>query len=906
MKFFFKFLFISLLFLIIPNQFAYTLTDYESLEGHPKECEFVNVDQMIPGECKWLPTTISSIGGRCTKPGVRTFCDYIHIGTSEFGSPWKHVLCDKPDPSCDFVDKTLTCPTITANSLTGTWGWYEAPVFNSIKDLAVVTKKYNVGVWYIDAYKHRPKYDYKELRAAGAIIIPVATDTDQDESQPPCTLTQHFKDLISNPYTSGIILNIEGDMPTCKSEINIKIIADAVHDAGKIFLITNNPGELRNIDQPSLGLATIYNKYVDFLLPYMYYWTREQMTLEYPQQQAIFSRGPIGILGPIGYTEGNDRISPTLAATLPNYVKNNIFSPKIGNSGHYGIFGGSNFYYCAQGVYCLTNDSYQPIYPVNSLDYLNLLNNLKTEYPTQRTCTMLTSRTCTDADWSAITLRDDCSTNPTSGKKIFFWKRLNECYGGVEHEIEETTTCTNTCMDINWNYTDGECQNNNKLIRTYTTKIGNCNGNAPSPKEIDCNYAPNCIESDWSYIDGECQSNNKLIRTYTIKTKNCTGSIPTQKEVSCIFVPECSENNWVPSDSNCQPNGTLIRTWKKIGNCNKGVTKPLTEEKQCTYQAPQCIYEYSEWSACSIYNEKIRSANPINTPCNGTPQTTIELCLSECTLDNYNYIIEPTTCPTQGYQTKNYYKIRDCINGVIQPSNEIIYCDNNIIQVNIIDKNNDSIDNNIQVDNNIASTINPYPPINPVTKDTNQNQSQNLDQNNKLLVQNCSGTKCAETCYNENGICCNNNWNKNLDSCEYNYDYEISIVNSNGDEEATQLINSALEFAEQGNLIKSKSYKDLAILRTKIVLQNNPSELIEKYEQAKLALNENNFEKVELIIQEIENKGSSFKDVYPIAILIVVIILFIIIYLKVIKPKLTNPEKNNQNYKTNYDEQQNY
>ena len=97
---------------------------------------------------------------------------------------------------------------------------------------------------------------------------------------------------------------------------------------------------------------------------------------------------------------------------------------------------------------------------------------------------------------------------------------------------------------------------------------------------------PECAESDWESSDGECQSDSTLTRTWT-KTGDCEGGVshPATESVSCEYqLPGCTESDWESSDGECQPGNTLTRTWTKTGDCDGGVSHLETESIACEYQ----------------------------------------------------------------------------------------------------------------------------------------------------------------------------------------------------------------------------------------------------------------------------------------------------------------------------------
>ncbi len=478
-----------------------------------------------------------------------------------------------------------------------------------------------------------------------------------------------------------------------------------------------------------------------------------------------------------------------------------------------------------------------------------------------------------------------------TNKKTRTWTKIGNCTGGFSPTSNpQLIDCIYvppvlTCTSSDWSYTDGDCGSDGKKIRTYTKKTNCVDGETyPPTQEVDCTYTPTCDSTHWESSEGSCQSNGKLIRAWK-KIGVCKDgeTHPTTEQIDCEYIEACTTDNWESIDQNCNSNGKTTRTWTQVGVCNGGITHPKTEEISCTYLAPNCIYEYSDWSECSVQGIKIRIANPINSPCNGSPEHTSTTC-SPCLETNYPFTLEPIECPQSGVQTKKYYKTEEeCTGGLTQPQDETITCipiplistDTNNTSTNIIDINlNTNLTNTNQIDTN--QDINTIDSNLPITPQINEEEGEE---------EICTNTKCGDGCYTGKGICCNNNWNKDLDSCEFNYDTEIEIINSSQDTEAGELLGESLSYAEKGEINKANAYKNLALIKSKITLLGNTPELTEMYEQAKVALDQENYEELELIIDELENEKAEENFVEKYGLQIGLIVFSIIITISIIQLK---------------------
>ncbi len=491
-------------------------------------------------------------------------------------------------------------------------------------------------------------------------------------------------------------------------------------------------------------------------------------------------------------------------------------------------------------------------------------------------------------------------------------------------EQSQTTITGNTsinvianCTDTDWIPIDSACQPTGTLTRTWT-KIGNCVGEkTPNPETITCTYdAPTCTSftyNDWTpEICPQTGTQTTTIKTTTPEI--CQGGNP-QLTRTCSYIPNCTTDNWNSTDAPCQSNGTTTRTWTQVGNCTQGIQPTSPETVTCTYEAPDCIYNYSDWSEC-VNGTQTNSYTTTNAPCNGTPVTSREctitpICtdnhwtysLSECnngtqtktwtktseciegithtnetipclpiqpptcTETDWNYRIEPSTCPKNQTQTKYWNKKIDCQSGVTKPAEETITCN---YQSSGGGSSGSSTNNNTNNNTTNNQDANNQSTNNPAT--TN---------NNTVTPQNCSGTICNNICYDQEGICCNNNWNPDLNSCEYNYDAEIEFINSSKNTDASTLIEKAIGFAENGEIVKANAYKTLAIAKAKITILGNKTEQTEKYEQALLAAENGDYEQAELLITELNlpeiQTENNLLEQYLIPALVILVILATII-----------------------------
>lgn len=238
------------------------------------------------------------------------------------------------------------------------------------------------------------------------------------------------------------------------------------------------------------------------------------------------------------------------------------------------------------------------------------------------------------------------------------WIDVNRCF--VESTFEEINcTYLPPCSSSDWGFSDGLCRSNSSLVRTWVKK-SNCQGEREGGliEEVNCIFVPPCSEADYQIFytsPGICPLNGKWI-IYREKITHCAGGVykPSVEEVPCnpsqvpcefsysnwsnclsngfqkreviSFSPErgcegipivikecdfnssnnhsnfCNEDDWVYNSSGdiCPASGKREIFWKKISDCEGGVSKPISEEINCSNSVSPCwSLIYSSWGECS-------------------------------------------------------------------------------------------------------------------------------------------------------------------------------------------------------------------------------------------------------------------------------------------------------------------
>jgi len=163
-----------------------------------------------------------------------------------------------------------------------------------------------------------------------------------------------------------------------------------------------------------------------------------------------------------------------------------------------------------------------------------------------------------------------------------------------------------------------------------------------------------------------------------------TAETYTKVTPSIEYPATCTENNWTYTDGTCQSTNKKIRTWTQLITCENGIQHPTTEEVNCNYQAPECTqndWTCNTWNTCQPNGTQNRTCTKNITCENGYTPTQTQNCTytPTCTDSHWDYNLEPGICPSSGIQTKKYFKITNCQNGVTK-TDETISCTYNAPQ----------------------------------------------------------------------------------------------------------------------------------------------------------------------------------------------------------------------------------
>lgn len=156
----------------------------------------------------------------------------------------------------------------------------------------------------------------------------------------------------------------------------------------------------------------------------------------------------------------------------------------------------------------------------------------------------------------------------------------------------------------------------------------------------------------------------------------------------------------------------------------------------------------------------------------------------------------------------------------------------------------------------------------------------------------CKFTECGGACFSETGVCCKNNWNPKLESCEYSTDSGIEIINKSANKEAIEMMQRANQSISEGKVLKGQVEAMLAELRAKIDLAGDSKAMLEKYEEAKTALNEGNYDKAKLIIEETTSAMGDPQNgnlIIPI-ILGILLVIVVLVAINMLKKKPQTPD----------------
>jgi hypothetical protein len=472
-----------------------------------------------------------------------------------------------------------------------------------------------------------------------------------------------------------------------------------------------------------------------------------------------------------------------------------------------------------------------------------------------------TAPTCTSFtydDWSTCSQQGDQTTT-------ILTKTPTGC-NDTTSITSRSCTYVPTCLEENWTPTLGACQSNNTQIVNWEKTLNCEDGVSHEPIETTtCNYdAPTCTSFTYSNY-GSCQqvsgSTGIKLRTMSTKTPtNCEGGTQDLTQ-DCVFIPQCTDAYWTYTLGNCIDDAQL-KTWTKTAECIGGVPRPDTEEIACL-----SIDEIPDY----------------------------------CGNNDWEYRIEPSVCPSTKIQTKYWTKNKDCQGGITKAPQETINC------TYTPTTNPDPIPTITPPNTTTTCTSFTYSEWEDCSPNGNQSRTivsklpANCTGGSPILTQTCTslypdtaGTPCGTNYYHELGICCENNWNKGIDSCEYDISNIMIKVEQSNNEDALELIDNAQRSINKGEITKGRAQAQLALLKSK--LEDNP-ELVEAYNNALLALEEEDYDEAEELA--ISALDVAIENLYPndqmnqiiiIAGVIFAIMVIILIFGRKPEPKLPKPK----------------
>ncbi|MFA5763528.1 MAG: putative metal-binding motif-containing protein [archaeon] len=151
----------------------------------------------------------------------------------------------------------------------------------------------------------------------------------------------------------------------------------------------------------------------------------------------------------------------------------------------------------------------------------------------------------------------------------------------------------------------------------------------------------------------------------------------------------------------------------------------------------------------------------------------------------------------------------------------------------------------------------------------------------------CDGAACGNTCYSTKGKCCNEIWNNEIKSCNYDLDQISNVVLISNDLEAEDLLTDAEKSINSGNVVKGILQAKLAELKANIKTGKVSQDSITIYEDALVAVEDGDYEEAQLLIEDIKELPPQDFTIFIIIGVIVLIGIGIFIY----KNKFMNKNK---------------
>ncbi len=510
--------------------------------------------------------------------------------------------------------------------------------------------------------------------------------------------------------------------------------------------------------------------------------------------------------------------------------------------------------------------------------------------------------------------------NETPGECAWKCKTGYFYYQGECRADAQQATCAGTMPEnAQWN----DYGRNGRYHQIYSGGSWNPNNLSTNYNETpgDCTWKCN---SNYHYLDGTCILSSK---NSPCDLSDYNNSLPPNAKwndegKNGYFNQTWNNNIWTPVEKKALYSES---TSECSFNCiNQSKSCLLDKTIYCGEGVQLCDYGY--WGLCLIGNAMACS---INQYCDGTSCQFCENETKNCDKNllngcESNILSDNTNCGECGNSCEAGF---DCVLGIclsttlVQPTE---LCENIVCQSNEICDNNtgncvceegyfncdDLFSNGCEKDSPCEESPEQTQPECMESVDCDYDQACISRECVPVVCNNgfinsdhaciCEKTLCDEICYSEEGVCCEDYWNTGITSCNLDLNNITQIVSESKNLEAKNFLELAENSLSKGQIMKSKAEASLAELRAKIKLAGDSPELLEEYDQIKLALTNANYDEVETLVIQTNNKIDSEKEdsfnlFIPFLIVGIIIISLILVFLVIkSKSKPVNPP-NTQN-----------
>ncbi len=217
-----------------------------------------------------------------------------------------------------------------------------------------------------------------------------------------------------------------------------------------------------------------------------------------------------------------------------------------------------------------------------------------------------TTRECIESDWNYTLEPKECIFNSS---QIKYWKKITDCVGGVTHKSSEIIMCGDDskktelkCSDVyipvcgvNKETYSNKCYaslNNVKVDYVGECVVcakSECNLNGECVADQYINGDSYCAKGKWLDLhtqcgEGECSFKGECVKDGYIK--NETSYQNSEKCKNSEWVSNaCLESDWtyIMEPTVCPSSNVQTKYWKKINNCEGGVSHKKIEEINCHY-----------------------------------------------------------------------------------------------------------------------------------------------------------------------------------------------------------------------------------------------------------------------------------------------------------------------------------